>query len=368
MGPTMARTDNATAEPKRPGSRLPGMFDRYRPKLEEEIRGAMPQHLSDRSEPPDLNPLLEYHMGWVDSAGESMTAPISQGKALRPTLCLFSCEATGEAWDQALAAAVAIEYVHNFSLIHDDIQDEDRERRHRPTVWSIWGKPRALVAGDGMLALADATMLVLYERGVPGPAALDASAVLMKGYLEMIQGQCLDLSFEGNAHTSVEDYLGMVALKTGALIRCSMAIGALLGSTDPATIEAFTRCGAWLGQAFQVRDDMLGIWGEGTSTGKAVGGDIRRRKKSFPLAFALERTDGPSLDTLTDIFSKDEVDEEDVDQVLGILDEVGAQAYAHEFTCESASRALDQLKRVELPLWAMAEAGELVDFLSSREF
>ena len=219
-----------------------------------------------------------------------------------------------------------------------------------------------------MLALADATMLTPHGHGVTGPSSQYASAVLMEGYFEMIQGQCLDLSFEGKSQTSVDDYLGMVALKTGALIRCSMKIGALLGSRNQATIEAFTRCGAWLGQAFQVRDDMLGIWGEVAVTGKAVGGDIRRKKKSFPLALAWEWTEGPSLDVLTGIFSKDEVDDNDVDQVLEILDDMGAQDYAREFTSRSATKVLDELEGVELPMWARAEVGELVDFLSSREY
>ena len=352
----------AVAEMPGPTAQLLSMFSRYRFAVEEEMRSAMP------NDPRNLYTLLGYHMGWMDTDGAPSSTAASQGKSLRPTLCMFSCEALSGASEMALAPAAAVEYVHNFSLIHDDIQDGDEERRHRPTVWAVWGQPRALVAGDTMLSLADAIMHRLYQRGVSRETALQTSALLMQGYLEMIQGQCLDLSFEGNLHIRLDDYLRMISLKTGSLIRCSMAIGALLGSGEQRTVEAFARCGALLGQAFQARDDTLGIWGEQAATGKAVGADIRRKKTSFPLVYALEHAKGANHDTLIHIFSKEHLDEADVGDVLGILDEVGAQQYAYAFTCDSANKSVKQLASVSMPTWAKKEFRELVDFLTSRQY
>ena len=338
------------------------MFARYRDSLGIELKSAIPDS------PPQLYDLLKYHMGWVDSHGLPVAGADSQGKALRPTLCLFSCEALSGQWETALPAAASMEFVHNFSLIHDDIQDGDEERRHRPTVWHVWGVPRALIAGDAMFALADATTHRLSSRGLPAGTVLHVSEQIMQGYLEMIEGQCLDLSFEDDVQVGVDDYLGMIALKTGALIRCSMAIGASIGSGDPATVDAFSRSGACLGRAFQIRDDVLGVWGNEETTGKAVGADIRRKKKSYPLAYALDNASRHIRQRLVDVLHKPELFRDDVDEVLGILEEVGAQEAAHALVSRNAAQAVEQLDSVQLPSWARDEFRMLVDFLASRDY
>ena len=338
------------------------MFARYRESLGAELSSAIPETS------PQLYDLLRYHMGWSDAKGNPVDGADSQGKRLRPTLCLFGCEAVSGQWDSALPAAAAMEYIHNFSLIHDDIQDGDEERRHRPTVWSVWGVPRALIAGDTMLCLADSTAHRLSKIGLPEARVLGATRLLMEGYLEMIQGQCLDLSFEEKADIGVDDYLGMIALKTGALIRCSMAIGASIGSDDPATVAALGRSGAHLGRAFQIRDDVLGIWGDPESTGKAVGADILRKKKSYPLAYALDSAPPVVRERLTAILRRPELDHDDADQVLNILEELGAEAAAHELVAENAQRAVRELEAVTLPEWATMEYRDLVDFLTSRDY
>ena len=344
------------------GTQLPGMFGRYRDSLAAELKSAIPEGS------PQLYNLLQYHMGWVDSSGVPVAGSDSQGKALRPTLCLFSCEALSGQWEASLPAAAAMEFVHNFSLIHDDIQDGDEERRHRPTVWSVWGVPQALVAGDAMFSLADATTHRLTSRGLSASTVLNVSKLIMQGYLEMIEGQCLDLSFEDDVQVGVDDYLGMIALKTGALIRCSMAIGASIGSGDPDTVQAFSRSGSCLGRAFQIRDDVLGIWGEEETTGKAVGADILRKKKSYPLAYALDNASSSTRQQLVDVLQRPELSRNDVDEVLGILDEVGAQHAAHELVSFNAEQSVAELEGVELALWAKTEFRQLVDFLTSRDF
>ena len=355
-------TNVPTAEPRSsPG--LPGMFARYKDLIESELGRSVPE-----TDGQDLHLLLNYHLGWVDRQGNRATSPSSQGKALRPTLCMFACEALNPHHARATPAAAALELIHNFSLLHDDIQDQDLERRHQPTAWSLWGIPEALVAGDAMQSTGDLAMLRVAEEGASPEVALKVSSILTGSYLEMIEGQCLDLEFEGRTDISTDEYLHMIACKTGALIRCGLEAGALLADGDEATVRAFAEFGEGLGRAFQIRDDYLGIWGDEATLGKATGNDIRRRKKSYPVVFALERASGAALDDLQKIYSQAELQEDDVQRVLAILDEVGARESAQNLTESAANRALDALAPIELPEWARSEARELVDFLARREY
>ena len=172
---------------------------------------------------PDMSTILKYHMGWVDESGNP--TPLSQGKRLRPSLCMFACEAVGGLPEQALPAAAALELVHNFSLIHDDIQDGDLQRHHRPTVWAVWGRPKALQAGNVMRVLADLGVQRLVGERLAPDVVAGCSRALSNAYLEMIEGQYLDMDFEGRTDIDTTGYLEMVARKTGALIRCSMHMG-----------------------------------------------------------------------------------------------------------------------------------------------
>ena len=312
--------------------------------------------------------LLRYHLGWVDQQGTPMDTSVSQGKALRPTLCLFACEALASEYSRALPAAAALELIHNFSLIHDDIQDQDMERRHQPTVWHLWGIPKAIWSGNAMQCTGDLSLLDVVRANVPTVTAIRVSDILTESYLEMIQGQCMDLDFESRTDIKSEEYLYMIACKTGALIRSALQIGALLATEDPATVKAFTEFGNHLGQAFQVRDDYLGIWGDQATLGKATGNDIRRRKKSYPVVLALERASGQAMEDLLRIYRQEELEECDVQRVMAVLDEVGSQEQAQRVTEAAAGRALAALKPVSLPQWAQTEAENLVDFLARREY
>ena len=343
--------------------KLPGMFARYKSWIEDELSRAVPQ-----TKGADVHLLMSYHLGWVDQHGVADPSGSSQGKALRPTLCLFACEATASSFNRALPAAAALELIHNFSLLHDDIQDQDLERRHQPTAWSLWGVPRALVAGDAMHSTGDLAALRSVDLDVSASVVVRVSEILTNSYLAMIEGQCLDLEFEGRTDITSVEYLHMIACKTGALIRCGLETGALLADGDEAAVQAFASFGEGLGRAFQIRDDYLGIWGDEATLGKATGNDIRRRKKSFPVVFALERAAGAALDDLQKIYGQTELEEDDVERVLAILDEVGAREQSQSITEEAANRALDALAPVSLPEWARAEADELVDFLARREY
>ena len=345
------------------GPRLPGMFARYKTWIEDELACAVPE-----SDGWDVQLLMRYHLGWVDQSGAPDLSGSSQGKALRPTLCLFACEAIASSFHRALPAAAALELIHNFSLLHDDIQDQDLERRHQPTAWSLWGVPRALVAGDAMHSTGDLAVLRTAEQGVSPGVVIRVSEILTDSYLGMIEGQCLDLEFEGRTDITTDEYLHMIACKTGALIRCGLETGALLADGDEAAVQGFAGFGEGLGRAFQIRDDYLGIWGDEATLGKATGNDIRRRKKSYPVVYALERAAGAALGDLQKIYGQAELEEDDVERVLAILDEVGARRQSQSVTEEAANRALDALDPVPLPDWARTEAEELVDFLARREF
>ena len=339
------------------------MFARYKNMVEYELAQAIPDlcHV-------DLPNLLRYHLGWVDRQGAPCADPGSQGKALRPTLCLFACEALQGDLSRAVPAAAALELIHNFSLIHDDIQDQDLERRHQPTLWSVWGIPQALVAGDAMQSVGDLAMLRGARAEVATAVTLQVSDLLTESYLEMIEGQCLDLGFEPRTDITSDDYLQMIARKTGALIRCSLQIGALLATNDLEVTRAFASFGSYLGRAFQIRDDYLGIWGDETATGKSSENDIRRRKKSFPVVYGLEQATGAAKEDLLDIYGREDLDDEDVERVMTILEEVGAPHYSEQLTRVSAQAAVDALAEVKLPSWARSEVEELVDFLSRRQF
>ena len=345
------------------GTKLPGMFSRYKNSVEQELNRVVPTaHNSETYR------LLRYHLGWVDQQGTPMDTSVSQGKALRPTLCLFACEALASEYSRALPAAAALELIHNFSLIHDDIQDQDMERRHQPTVWHLWGIPKAIWSGNAMQCTGDLSLLEVAQANVPAVTAIRVSDILTESYLEMIQGQCMDLDFESRTDIKSEEYLYMIACKTGALIRSALQIGALLATEDPATVKAFTEFGNHLGQAFQVRDDYLGIWGDQATLGKATGNDIRRRKKSYPVVFALERASGQAMEDLLRIYRQEELEEGDVQRVMAVLAEVGSQEQAQRVTEAAAGSALAALKPVSLPQWAQTEAENLVDFLARREY
>ena len=349
---------------------LPPIFHRYRQDLSDAIEaglrrrgcGTLPTRAFGQG---DVYGVLRYGMGRADASGRPIET--STGKAMRPTLCLFACEATGGDPVQAMPAAVALEYVHNFSLIHDDIQDGDETRHHRPTIWKLWGVPRAIVAGNVLRTLADIALSDAGPRGLSDDDVLELSDTLTGAYLEMIEGQFLDLSYESRGDISLDEYLGMIARKTGALIRCSLELGAYVGSRDPDTVEAFRRCGRALGLVFQVKDDVLGVWGDPDSTGKPVGADVRRKKNSFPVVHAMANASGADAETLEYVYGKDEPSDEDVTAVLDVMQRLGTRRRADDLTERHAREALDALAPVEMAPDAKHQVEELAHFLLVRE-
>ncbi len=339
---------------------LPAAFSRYRAVIDAELSRAL-----DSYDMP-MYQMLRYHLGMVDADGHAQ--PGCVGKALRPTLCLLASEALAGTYQHALPAATALELLHNFTLIHDDIQDDDRERRHRPTVWSIWGKSQGINAGTAMCVIADLTMLHLSDCGISAEKQLHALRLLEETCLRVIEGQYLDISFERRCDVGVADYLCMIHRKTAALIACSLEEGALLSSDDERIVRTFHDFGQNLGLAFQIRDDILGIWGDGDKTGKPVGSDIQHKKKTLPIIYAWENAAPAVRDTLIDIYQQEEIDACARDTVLTVLDTMQARTYAQRMTERHCDQAMAALAELSLPPWACAQLEEMVAFLAQREY
>ena len=356
----LGRRGNDKAHGQAPA--LPAMFDRYREYLEDALAASVPP-LEDHP----VNALLRYHLGWSDRTGAPAATPSSQGKALRPTLCMFACDALQGDPRHAAPAAAALELIHNFSLVHDDIQDQGMERRHQPTVWAVWGTEQALVAGDAMQSLGDLSSLGV-AGGVPPATAIRVSQLLTQSYLEMIEGQCRDLEFERRDSIESQEYLAMIALKTGALIRSSTVIGATIATEGAETLEGVARFGRAIGRLFQIRDDYLGIWGDEAITGKSTDSDIVQRKKSYPIVYAFQNADGARREELLRLYSQDTLDEDDVNLVLQILDDLGADRQTDELTEATAEEGRAALAMLELPPWAAEDAANLIDFMAYRLF
>jgi geranylgeranyl diphosphate synthase type I len=337
----------------------PTLLSRYREPLEARLRILVDQRTGE------LAPFHRYHLGWEDQCGNPVSA---SGKALRPALCLLACEGLSGDCHPALPAACAIELIHNFSLVHDDIQDGDRQRRHRPTLWTLWGVPRALNAGDSLLALALTALLGSADEPggeAPPETVGEAHRLLASACLAMIEGQYLDLAFEERAEVSLADYLDMVTRKTGALMACALEMGALFGGADHEARAACHQAGLDLGIAFQARDDARGVWGDVAATGKAVGGDVQRRKKSLPIVFGLT-AEGPIAEELRRLYRKlwpAAVD--DVARVPGLLTELGAADFARRLVQEHCDAASEHLRRAGLAPWALDEFEDLIAFLKA---
>jgi geranylgeranyl diphosphate synthase type I len=229
--------------------------------------------------------MLRYHLGWTNDRGDS--ARSDTGKRLRPLLCLWSCQAVGGDWRDALAPACAIELIHNFSLIHDDIEDNSETRRGRPTIWKRWGIAQAVNSGDAMFVLAHLSLDRL-RAGISVSRYHKIHETFDAATLRLTQGQFLDLTYERADRVTLDQYLEMVRGKTAALISAACEIGARVSTEDEGIARAFARYGENLGIAYQITDDILGLWGDPALTGKSARADLYSRKKSYPVLAAMQ--------------------------------------------------------------------------------
>lgn len=305
--------------------------------------------------------MISYHLGWVDE--DFSPSERGTGKRLRPLLCLLSCEASGGDWRQAVPAAAAIELIHNFSLIHDDIEDNSLQRRHRPTLWSLWGQAQAINVGDGLFAISRLALQRLRHRGVCPDKIVRAFHLIDETCLGLTEGQYLDLAFEAEDAVTVDMYMEMIGKKTAALMGCATQMGALLATDDDSVIETFGSFGYQLGLVFQIVDDMLGIWGVGEATGKAVGEDIVNRKKSLPVVYAMQQSE-----RLREIYRQPQMDSEQQLAVMEGLEAVSARDYSRGMATQHLETALRTLESTAIHSAAQDRLREIARFLLEREY
>lgn len=329
---------------------------RYLQAIELTMQQAVSTHLPDEE---DFGVMLRYALGWVDENDQAY--PHQTGKRLRPMLLLLCNEAAGGDWQKALPAAASVELLHNFSLIHDDIQDNSDLRHNRPTVWTIWGMPNAINAGDAMFTLAYAAMTDL--AAIVNPSQFSSiMALFNQTNLNLTRGQHLDMRFEKQAVVTVEQYISMIAGKSAALLAACAQIGALIAEDNPERAENFFTFGMNMGIAFQIHDDVLGIWGNPDKTGKSVATDIISRKKSLPVLFGLENNAD-----LAATYSKESFSEADVDATVELLNDVGAKTYAQEQEKYYFDKALTALEAAQITGEPAQLMQGFVDFLFQRD-
>ena len=313
-----------------------------------------------------LYDMLAYHLGLDGVSGP-------RGKRMRPLLGLLAYESLTGDYRPALPGAAAVELGHNFSLVHDDIEDADRERRHRPTLWALWGVPLAINAGDALFALSRLALYRLLADGFSERRVLALMRVYDETCLALCEGQYLDISFERLDEVSVEAYLEMIGKKTAALVGASVQAGAILATDDEGIVEAYRRFGYDLGMAFQMADDVKGSFWSSADSGKPVAGDIRRRKKTLPLVWALEHAADADRDRLRQLYTREQpppgsgsiateapLDEVAVGEVLEILERSGAREHALAEARRYRDLALGQLEALPCSPERRADLATLV--------
>jgi geranylgeranyl diphosphate synthase, type I len=308
----------------------------------------------------DTRRVASYHLGWCGTDGREVEGP--SGKAIRPSLVMTAGEALGADPEGLVVGAVAVELVHNFSLIHDDLMDRDGERRHRPTVWSVWGDATAVLVGDALLSLAHEVL-----DDTRSPYAAPASRALSRATRELIRGQVLDVAFEARNDVTLPECLDMAAAKTGALLGVSAELGAVLAGAPAAAVTALRRYGEQLGLAFQLVDDLLGIWGCPERTGKPVFSDLRSRKKTLPVMWAVHRGGAPGRELARWLAGPPEPGESALHRAADLVDFAGGRDWAQHEARARVDAALAALDGVVLDPDHRAELTHLATFVVERD-
>ncbi|GHH54359.1 family 2 encapsulin nanocompartment cargo protein polyprenyl transferase [Streptomyces candidus] len=348
-------TTHTTGDPKGDGMEgAAGLLARTRAAVDPRLRTTV------ESLPGQVRRIARYHFGWEQADGTS--AEGNAGKAIRPALVLAATQALGGDPRQAERAATAIELAHNFSLLHDDVIDEDPTRRNRPTAWTVFGVPDAIITGDAMCALA---LRVLAED--PHPASAKASARLAACVIELCAGQQADCAFENRApqDVTIEECLTMAEAKTGALLGCACALGALYAGAGDEEVEAMDAFGREAGLAFQLIDDLIGIWGDPARTGKPVGADLVAHKKSLPVVAAMA-SGTPAAEELAELYRAPAMDAAAVRRAADAVERAGGRDWAQSQAADRMARAVDHLSRAVPELGAADELLALAEFVTRR--
>ena len=330
---------------------------RYQQALEEELREAL------AGQDGLLHNMLLYQLGWIDEQGMSSSGPPDE--RLHPLLCLLSCESLLGEYRPALPAAAAVELVHNFSIIHEDVQSGNPSRGQRSTVWWVWGPGQAINAGDGMHALSRLALLRLQERGLSVTSVLKTMHLLDQSCLSMCEGQHMDLAFQEKLDVGVDSYFKMAAGKTGALMACALGLGALTATEDDEVVEAFKECGNNLGIAYQIKQDIQELRGKAGGGGNS--GNVEIKKKLLPIVYALETGDLGTKRKLGTIYFKRILEPTDVQQIISILDDRSALEYAEERAAGYSQSAMESLEGIALSPWGREEIEGLCQRMTARD-
>jgi geranylgeranyl diphosphate synthase type I len=318
------------------------------------LQDAVHRHLS-----PRMDQVASYHHGWSDAEGRPTGR--SGGKLVRPALALLSARTAGHTEEEGMPAAVAVELVHNFSLLHDDIMDDDTERRGRATAWTVFGVPNALLAGDALLTAATSVLLDSDGAGVR-----PATARLMTATQRMIGGQTADIDFERRDDVTLAECVRMSGDKTGALLSCACSLGADLVGADAELVDRLAAFGEHVGLAFQLVDDLLGIWGDPKITGKAAGADLRVRKKSLPVVAALNSASSVELHGLYS--SQETLTEAEVRRAGHLVERGGGRDWARDEATRQITAAQEGLAEAEIPAAVHDDLSQVAEFVAGRRF
>jgi len=307
--------------------------------IEEDLKSSLQPLLGEFAHP--IGEMVAYHMGWNPSGAE--------GKRIRPLFTLLCCGAINGAWQHALPAASAIEWIHNFSLIHDDIQDQSATRRGRETIWTRTGIAQAINTGDAIFALSRLTTQRLVDLGIPSEVIIRVHRLLDQACLDLTIGQHLDMDYEQRTSVEVDEYLEMITRKTGALVYAACASGAAIGGAEEAQLSLLGEFGRNVGLAFQMYDDLLGIWGDSSSTGKPAGDDIRSRKKTLPILYGVETSK-----QVRTLWEQSPRNESQIQIMVQALEEAGAESYVLDLANSYTQLALSCLQQAQ-PLQPYAD-------------
>ena len=361
----------------------PQILERARVLVEPSLR-----HAVERLD-PQIAPLALYHFGWADEHGQPVKTS-SGGKGIRSALAVLSAEAAGVSAETGIPGAVAVELIHNFSLLHDDIIDGDAERRHRPTVWAVFSQGEAIIVGDALHTLAFDVLLggaagraaegVGNTAGGASSTAMEASSVAMateasgaaasrlaSATAAMIAGQSRDMAFNERMDVTPEQCLDMEADKTGALLGYASSVGAVLAGADAEIVGALENYGSKLGLAFQAADDLLGIWGDPAVTGKPVGNDLRERKKSFPVVVALSQQTAASEELASILTQDTALNEAAIARATELVEQAGGKESATIAAHDYLHQALACIQTTSLAAPAVEELTHLARFVVTRD-
>jgi len=319
---------------------------------------------------PLMAGMVRYHLGELNADLSPVTdGRVDRGKRVRPAVAVLCAAAVGGDPTVAGPVAAAIEMLHNFTLIHDDIQDRSPNRRHRATVWRIWGDAQAINAGDALFAAGHLTLLSTSTESIPAESLIELTRSFNRTTIEIVRGQVLDVGFEGRSDVTPDDYLGMIAGKTAAIVRFAAEGGAIVGGANPETVAAFAEFGEALGIGFQIRDDLLGIWSDNATTGKTRGDDIRRRKQSLPVLLLRSSANEVDLHRLNELYAHDEVQDDGIAEVFAMLDryQIQEQMQQHiDHVHDRATRAFASISQLHQSN-AAEDLAALVSRLARRE-